>query len=62
VTPSPVDSSTWQVRCDRPPYPQSGLAQRDLAVRRQSTIALGVFNLQVNATYGANWPVLAVKG
>lgn len=24
----------------------------------KSTIALGVFNLQVNATYGANWPVL----
>lgn len=34
------------------------LALTFLNSEEKSTIALGVFNLQVNATYGANWPVL----
>lgn len=36
------------------------LALTFLTSEEKSTIALGVFNLQVNATYGANWPVLFV--
>jgi ABC-type glycerol-3-phosphate transport system permease component len=34
------------------------LALTFLTSEEKSTIALGVFNLQTNATYGANWPVL----